>query len=53
MDYAVVFKEVADFFIQYCSVKVVFAGHSFSVGSLYLFGAIAVILIWFLKGMGR
>lgn len=51
MDFADVFKEVAVFFIHMCSVHVTFGGISFTVGALFLWCAIAVVLVGFIRGM--
>lgn len=53
MDFALVMREVGEFFLKYCSTEIVFNGYRFTVGSLYLFCAIAVLLVWFLKGMSE
>lgn len=53
MDFAVVMRELGRFFMHYCSIEIVFNGYRFTVGSLFLFCAIAVLLIWFVKGMGK
>lgn len=53
MDFALVMQELGEFFLEYCSTEVVFNGYRFTVGSVYLFCAIAVVFIWFVKGMGE
>lgn len=53
MDFALVMRELGDFFVEYCSIEVVFNGYRFTVGSFYIFCAIALLLVWFLRGMGE
>lgn len=53
MDFALVMRELGDFFVRYCSIEVVFNGLRFTVGSVYLFCAFALVIIYFLKGMSR
>lgn len=50
MDFADVFKEVADFFIVLCNVKCTFAGIEFTVGSVFVWCILAAIFIGALKG---
>lgn len=53
MDFALVMQKLGEFFLKYCSTEIVFNGYCFTVGSVYLFCAIAVLLIWFVKGLGE
>ena len=53
MDFALVMQELGEFFLKYCSTEVVFNGYRFTVGSVYLFCAFAVVVIWFLKGRSK
>lgn len=53
MDFALVMRELVEFFVEYCSTEIVFNGYRFTVGSLYVFCAFALVIIAFLKGMSR
>lgn len=53
MDFALVMKELGVFFMDYCSTELVFNGYRFTVGSVYLFCAFALVIIAFLKGMSK
>ena len=49
MDLIVVFEAVGAYFKYLCSIKLVVAGYSFTVGALFMWCGIASILIWFIK----
>lgn len=51
MDFAVVFKEVAEYFILLCNIKVTLFGVSFTVGAWFLWCALAIVLIGFVRGL--
>ena len=53
MDFALVMEELGRFFVRYCSIEVIFNGYRFTVGSVYLFVAIAVVVIWFIRRMAE
>lgn len=45
------FREVGAFFIRMCNVTVQFGEYSFTVGTLYMWCGIALILIYILRGI--
>lgn len=51
MDFGNVFRIVGQFFIDYCSITVSMFGVSFTVGALFMWCALALILIGFVKGL--
>lgn len=51
MDFGSVFRIIGRFFIDYCSIPVTLFGSSFTVGSLFLWCAVAVVLIMFFRGL--
>lgn len=51
MDFGEVFRIVGQFFINYCNITVTMFGVSFSIGTLFLWCAVAVILIAFIRGL--
>ena len=48
MDFSIILKSLIDLFIKVCSVKCTFAGIEFSVGSVFIWCALASIFIGFL-----
>lgn len=51
MDFANVFKEVADFFMVLCAIRISFGGYEFTVGAVFLFCALVPFLIGFVRGL--
>lgn len=51
MDFGTVFRMVGQFFIDYCSINVSFFGLDFTVGTLFVWCAIATIMITFFRGI--
>lgn len=52
MDIIFVFQKAGEFFIKFCSVTFTVAGYRLSVGSFFVFAALVVILINFLRKLG-
>lgn len=51
MDFGSVFRIVGRFFLDFCSVDVTLFGITFTVGALFLWCAVALILIKFVRGL--
>lgn len=51
MDFGEVFRMVGQFFIYYCSITVTIFGQSFTVGTIFIWCAIALLLINFIRGL--
>lgn len=49
MDVLYVFRPVVDFFIRYCSVVVTVGGFSFTVGSMFIWCGVVVIVWSFIR----
>ena len=46
-----VFKEIADFFIYYCSVVVDFGGIEFPIGAMFIWAGLAGLVLMILRRM--
>lgn len=51
MDFGEVFRIVGQFFINYCGITISVFGISFTVGSLFLWCAVAIVLVTFIRGL--
>lgn len=51
MDFGDVFRMVGQFFIYYCGTPVTIFDTTFTVGTLFLWCAIATVLIAFIRGL--
>lgn len=51
MDFGEVFRIVGQFFINYCGITVSVFGISFTIGSLFIWCAVALILVVFIRGI--
>lgn len=51
MDFGDVFRIVGGFFVDYCGIPITIFGNTFTVGTLFLWSAVAVLLIAFVRGL--
>lgn len=51
MDFGKVFELVGRFFIDYCGTPVTLFGFKFTVGTLFLWCGLAVLIIGWIKGV--
>lgn len=49
MDFMDIYAQVARFFLQICSVSFVIGGVTVTVGAVFLFSALASVLIWVIR----
>lgn len=53
MDLAPIFKYVVKMYKWYFSLHITFAGQKIEVWSIFLYAAIVLVFIWFVKVLGR
>lgn len=51
MDFGDVFRIVGRFFIDYCNIAITVFGYTFTVGSLFIWCAVALVLVAFVRGL--
>ena len=51
MDLLEVLKPFFDFLIEYLNIQLTVGGFSFTIGALFLWCALVLVVIWFLKGL--
>lgn len=49
MDFAIILKALVSFFVEMCSVELVFNDIEFTVGSVFIFVGLLGLFIWFIK----
>lgn len=48
-----VLRPFFDFFVEYCNIEIDLGVGSFTVGALFLWCALALVVIGFLKGLAK